>query len=184
MEYKIGEYEVGDKVRTISYSLPGMDESWSKFLDKVVTIVEVNKDCYKIKEDGQNHWWNEAMILYKVGKEESMKYKVGDKVRIIDKRNSLMNCQGKMDCWLGKIMTIEKVYDEDRCYRMKEDGQLWFWYEGMIVGKVEEEKHSSDYYLMKYLSAKLSEKEAELNTKLSEIKKIQEEIKKVLDNES
>lgn len=52
----------------------------------------------------------------------------------------------------------------------------------MIAGKVEEEKHSSDYYLFKYLSARLSEKEAELNTKLSEIKKIQEEIKKVLDN--
>lgn len=43
-----------------------------------------------------------------------MKYKVGDKVRIIDKRNSLMNCLGKMDCWLGKVMTIEKVFDEDR----------------------------------------------------------------------
>lgn len=112
-----------------------------------------------------------------------MKYNVGDKVRIIDKRNSLMNCLGKMDCWLGKIMTIEKVYDEARCYRMKEDGQLWFWYEGMIAEKVEEE-HSSEYYLFKYLSAKLSEKEAELNTKLSEIKKIQEEIKKVLDKES
>lgn len=112
-----------------------------------------------------------------------MKYKVGDKVRIIDKRNSLMNCFGKMDCWLGKVMTIEKVCDEDYCYRMKEDGQLWFWYEGMIAEKVEEE-HSSDYYLLKYLSVKLSEKEAELNVSLAEIKKIQEEIKKVLDNKS
>lgn len=112
-----------------------------------------------------------------------MKYKVGDKVWIIDKRNSLMNCLGKMDCWLGKVMTIEKVFDEDHCYRMKEDGQLWFWYEGMIAEKVEEE-HSSDYYLFKYLSMKLSEKEAELTAKLDEIKKIQKGIKEILDNES
>ena len=113
-----------------------------------------------------------------------MKYKVGDKVRIVSKRTTNMDAYGKMDCWLGKVMTIEKVLDEDHCYRMKEDGHSWFWFDNMIVGKVEEENHSSDHYLFKYLSAKLSEKEAELNAKLAEIKKIQEEIKKVLDNES
>lgn len=112
-----------------------------------------------------------------------MKYKVGDRVRIIDKRNSLMNCLGEMDCWLGKVMTIEEVCDENHYYHMKEDERSWAWYEGMIAEKVEEE-HSSDYYLFKYLSAKLSEKEAELNAQLSEIKKIQKEIKEVLDNES
>lgn len=111
-----------------------------------------------------------------------MKYKVGDKVRIIDERSDLMNCQGRMDCWLGKVMTIEKVCDEDRCYRMKEDEQVWYWYEEMIAEKVGEENHSSEYCPLKHLLAKLSEREAELNAKLAEIKKIQEEIKKMLDN--
>lgn len=52
------------------------------------------------------------------------------------------------------------------------------------VGDKIEEEHSSDYYLFKYLSMKLSEKEVELTEKLYEIKKIQKEIKEVLDNES
>lgn len=111
-----------------------------------------------------------------------MKYKVGDKVRIVSERTFDMDAYGEMDKWLGKVMTICKVFSG--CYFMQEDNESWFWSDDMIAGKVEEENHSSDYYLFKYLSAKLSEKEAELNAKLAEIKKIQEEIKKVLDNES
>lgn len=110
-----------------------------------------------------------------------MKYKVGDKVRIVGIPTITMNSSGRM-YWLGRIMTIKRIGAKG--YRMWEDGQSWVWTDDMIAGKVEEEKHSSDYYLFKYLSARLSEKEAELNTKLSEIKKIQEEIKKVLDNEN
>lgn len=112
-----------------------------------------------------------------------MKYKVGDKVRIVSERTDGMNYDGEMDCWLGKTMTIAGISFAGDCYSMKEDGGKWCWCDEMIAVKAEEE-HSSDYYLMKYLSVKLSEKEAELNAKLSEIKKIQEEIKKVLDNES
>lgn len=56
-------------------------------------------------------------------------------------------------------------------------------FDDTITGDVDK-KHSSDYYLLKYFYAKLSEKEAELSAQLSEIKKIQEEIKKELDNES
>lgn len=115
-----------------------------------------------------------------------MKYKVGDKVRIVKNRTENMNSFGEMDEWLGKIMTISRVeYD---CYAMEEDYEQWFWFDNMIEGKVEdnpkEEKHSSDYYLFKYLSMKLSEKEAELTAKIDEIKKIQKEIKEALDNES
>lgn len=106
-----------------------------------------------------------------------MKYKVGDKVRITssyidDNRNF----------WRGKIMTINFIFGDS--YFMEEDWCKLFWLDSMIEKKVEEENHSSDYYLFKYLSVKLSEKEAELNARLSEIKKIQEEIKKALDNES
>lgn len=110
-----------------------------------------------------------------------MKYKVGDKVRIVKNRTVDMNPDGKMDKWLGETVTIAIV--GNNFYRMKEDGQEWFWYDEMIAKKVEDE-HSSDYYLFKYLSMKLSEKESELTAKLDEIKKIQKEIKEMLDNES
>lgn len=109
-----------------------------------------------------------------------MKYKVGDKVRIVKSLTNPMDSL-RRQCWLGKIMTIDRI--GVNCYHMKEDRNFWIWTDDMIAGKAEEGR-SSEYYLFKYLSAKLSEKEAELNAKLSEIKKIQEEIKKVLDNES
>lgn len=116
-----------------------------------------------------------------------MKYKVGDKVRIVKNRTENMSPAGLMDCWLGQDMTIEKIFN-NRTYCMKEDSHYWSWDDDMIEGRVEdnskEEEHSSDYYLFKYLSMKLSEKEAQLNAQLSEIKKIQKEIKEVLDNES
>lgn len=115
-----------------------------------------------------------------------MKYKVGDKVRIVKNRTENMSPSGLMDHWLGRNMTIEKVFNET--YRMKEDCHYWSWDDDMIEGKVEdntkEENHSSNYYLFKYLSMKLSEKEAELTAKLDEIKKIQKEIKEMIDGEN
>ena len=75
-----------------------------------------------------------------------MKYKPGDKVRIVKQwgKNSYQNDVGKMDHWLGKVMT---VYECDTshirdCYHMREDagewhhGLLhgWSWYESMIEG--------------------------------------------------
>lgn len=69
-----------------------------------------------------------------------MKYKVGDKVRIVDYRTELMNCEGAMDKWLGKVMTIREV--TNHYYSMVEDdgehfGVGWCWYENMIAGLVE-----------------------------------------------
>lgn len=61
-----------------------------------------------------------------------MKYKAGDKVRIINERAGIMNPWGKMDCYLGQVMTIEKI-DGDS-YSMKEDGGIWCWYDEMIQG--------------------------------------------------
>lgn len=106
-----------------------------------------------------------------------MKYKVGDRVLITSSY-----IDNNRNFWRGKIMTINSIFGDS--YFMEEDECKLFWLDNMIEKKVEEEKHSSDYYLFKYLSVKLSEKEAELNAKLSEIKKIQKEIKEVLDNES
>lgn len=37
------------------------------------------------------------------------KYKVGDKVRIVDHRTENMNPFGEMNKWLGKVMTIKDL---------------------------------------------------------------------------
>lgn len=71
------------------------------------------------------------------------KYKVGDKVRIVDHRTGRMNILGEMDKWLGKVMTIRECYLTS--YRMKEDygeynGYGWCWYEDMIAGLAEPER--------------------------------------------
>ena len=71
-----------------------------------------------------------------------MKYKVGDKVRIVkEKPERNWNSEGRMDKWLGEIMTIESVLDFEN-YKMKEDGGLWYWEDHMIEGKVTEMKKS------------------------------------------
>lgn len=73
-----------------------------------------------------------------------MKYKIGDKVRITtEKKGCLWNCRGKMDKWLGKVMTIRDVCE--RCYQMQEDwgehrGGGWLWFEEMIDGLADEQK--------------------------------------------
>lgn len=58
------------------------------------------------------------------------KYKVGDKVRIVDHRTDHMNNFGGMDKWLGKVMTIRDLSSPG--YWMREDygenyGYGWLW---------------------------------------------------------
>ena len=71
------------------------------------------------------------------------KYKVGDKVRIVDYRTDNMNPFGKMDKWLGKVMTIIKsgINGYGVYYYMEEDRYdflgHWCWYEDMIAGLAE-----------------------------------------------
>lgn len=63
-------------------------------------------------------------------------YKPGDKVRIVSDWGSgyRHNLQGGMDCWLGTVMTVEKVIEDVGCYHMKEDHHSWYWYPEMIAG--------------------------------------------------
>lgn len=68
------------------------------------------------------------------------KYKVGDKVRIVDHRTDHMNNFGKMDKWLGKVMTIRDVSSPG--FWMREDygenyGYGWLWDDDMISGLAE-----------------------------------------------
>lgn len=71
------------------------------------------------------------------------KYKVGDKVRIVDHRTGPMNNFGKMDKWLGKVMTIRECLLSG--YWMEEDygeniGFGWMWDDSMISGLAEPER--------------------------------------------
>lgn len=71
------------------------------------------------------------------------KYKVGDKVRIVDHRTGPMNNFGKMDKWLGKVMTIRECLLSG--YWMEEDygeniGYGWCWDDDMISGLAEPEQ--------------------------------------------
>lgn len=85
-------------------------------------------------------------ILYEQRKALIMKYKVGDKVRIIDKwvAGCNQNRAGQMDHWLGKVMTICKIFD-NRAYFMEEDrgehcGDGWLWNEKCIAGLADNHK--------------------------------------------
>lgn len=69
----------------------------------------------------------------------------GMRVRIVDYRNDRRapwNPHGKMDHWLGEIMTVRFV--NEHYARMEEDGDEreggWFWYPHMIERIEEDEK--------------------------------------------
>lgn len=72
-------------------------------------------------------------------REEFEKLKPGDKVRIVSERVGGMNTSGKMDKWLGKVMTVRGRRNESSI-QMKEDknenGGGWFWGCNMIRRKV------------------------------------------------
>lgn len=74
-----------------------------------------------------------------------MKYKVGDKVRIVSEwgKGCCQNLNGEMDKWLGKVMTVRDV--GITTYRMVEDaednvGYGWCWTENCIAGLACENK--------------------------------------------
>lgn len=78
--------------------------------------------------------------------ENNMKYKVGDKVRIVSEWDNSchQNSEGKMDKWLGKVMTI-RAHRYGCSYKMKEDetehrGDGWLWNENCIAGLACEKK--------------------------------------------
>lgn len=65
-----------------------------------------------------------------------MKYKVGDKVRIVSKWGDGFS-QGAVDTWLGKVMTIKKVFKDFTgmtMYNMEEDNGKWAWDDTDIEG--------------------------------------------------
>lgn len=70
-------------------------------------------------------------------------YSVGDKVRIVSAwgPDCCQNIEGKMDHWLGQVMTIREYACSG--YRMEEDQDEnddggWYWSDDMIAGPAEE----------------------------------------------
>ena len=59
-----------------------------------------------------------------------MRYKVGDRVRIVSGPPKGLNK------YLGKVMTIKKVLTDN--YKMVEDKGNWFWYDSVIAGLASE----------------------------------------------
>ena len=88
------------------------------------------------------------------------KIKIGDKVLIYRKISNFNNA-GLMDKWIGKIMTVRKIYDSNS-YRMEEDveeggffiGRGWCWetecmklVKDIVKGSnITEEEFLSKYY--------------------------------------
>lgn len=72
--------------------------------------------------------------------EEFSTLKPGDKVRIVkekgDKWDGEWDCEGLMDKWLGKVMTV-RGKDLFRA-KMEEDKREWSWFPKMIECKVED----------------------------------------------
>ena len=74
-----------------------------------------------------------------------MKYKVGDKVRIVSKwgEGCNQNLKGKMDKWLGKVMTVRDA-GVAFCSMVEDStengGYGWFWTENCIAGLACEKK--------------------------------------------
>lgn len=75
------------------------------------------------------------------------KYKVGDRVRIVNHRTRRMSVFGDMDKWFGKTMTIRRILPMG--YFMVEDREEnccegWYWDDEMIAGLAEPEKPADE----------------------------------------
>jgi hypothetical protein len=152
------KYNVGDRVRIKNFDW-FRDEGANiavtfmmKYYGEVVTIKSVNKDFYRIKEDGGQYCWADEMIECKVVEEykPELKFKVGDKVRIksydwynINKdKDGFVHCgdsvfDNYMSVFCGSVVTIGEVglYG----YGIREDLHCRTWTDEMIKGLVEEE---------------------------------------------
>lgn len=69
-------------------------------------------------------------------------YKVGDRVRIVtEKTGTHWNSEGKMNKWLGKIMTVKKINSSDTVKMVEDEGENlrdgWYWKPHMIAGLAE-----------------------------------------------
>ncbi len=78
-----------------------------------------------------------------------MKYKVGERVRIVSETTEEMNWVSEMAMYLGRVMTIKSIVSglifDDR-YIMAEDKGKWFWNDEMIAGLASETPFDFDVW--------------------------------------
>lgn len=73
-----------------------------------------------------------------------MKYKKGDRVRIVSYRTTDMDSNGKMNKYLGTVITIKDIHhrafisENSLYYEMVEDKGAWYWFDNMIAGLASE----------------------------------------------
>lgn len=70
-----------------------------------------------------------------------MKYKVGERVRIVSKASGILSWTDEVDVHPGKVMTISGIKTTiitGGYYIMKEDNGYWPWYENSIAGLASE----------------------------------------------
>lgn len=70
-----------------------------------------------------------------------MKYKNGDRVRIVSKASGILSWTDEVDVYPGKVMTISGIKTTiitGGYYIMKEDNGYWPWYENSIAGLASE----------------------------------------------
>lgn len=70
-----------------------------------------------------------------------MKYKAGDRVRIVSETTEGMNWISEMDVYLGRVMTIKNIISGlifGGRYKMVEDDDEYYWDDEMIVGLASE----------------------------------------------
>ena len=66
-------------------------------------------------------------------------FKVGDKVKIryFNKIPDYWNSYGRMNHWMGQIVTIRKILEDDETYRIEEDKKEhyggWYWKESDFI---------------------------------------------------
>lgn len=105
-------------------------------------------------------------------KEEFEKLKAGDKVRIVRVRVFGMNDMGKMDKWLGKVMTVRERIS-DYTVRMVEDQHEyhggWYWGKDMIECKISEEAAYEDDSQIKIAKDRVKKELAELEEEIEEL---------------
>lgn len=75
-----------------------------------------------------------------------MKFKVGDKVKAAHRVDIRPGWASDMDEWLGKTMTIDRVFPESKTYIVKENG--WKWCDEMLESAEEEPAMKEFYYLV------------------------------------
>jgi hypothetical protein len=171
----MAKYKVGDKVKIRKDLVVGckygrvtyfdsMEEEVSANGDNVLTIVRTGTDSSDVtwyEFEGLFFTYSEEMIEGLVEKKEikNMKYKIGDKVKIREDlvtrraygKNTYVDSMKKIAKDHDYILTIANIVCNKE-YKMKEDGDMYYWTDEMIERLVEPTDREKFEEWMKKLS--------------------------------